>query len=231
MTLPPGLLPEALEAGGLRYAGREWPGRPDIYGTVGQGYLDRVKRGRLAIEKRTYAHNQLQLMVPRGNPLGLKDLRDLSRPGLRTSLPNPLDEGIMRFHAKPVLERLGLWSSLSANRDCRACEPVPGHWFTAVHHRETPERIALGLSDAGIVWRTEVEEAIRAGRALEGVELPADQNAGQDVAYTAMALVDCRHPEAATRWLEHLASPEGQEAYVSFAFAPATETERRPSSL
>ncbi|MEB3238167.1 MAG: substrate-binding domain-containing protein [Candidatus Sericytochromatia bacterium] len=231
LTLPPGLLLDALEAGGLRYDGQAWPGRPDVYGTVGQGYLDRLRKSNLARERRTYAHNELQLLVAKGNPLDIRDMRDLTRPGLRSSLPNPIDEGIMRFHGKPVLERLGLWKVLSDNHDCRACAPVPGHWFTAVHHRETPERIERGQSDVGLVWRTETLEAMRAGRAVEGVPLPPDQNAGQEVAYTACPLVGARHPEAAVRWMDHLTSPEGQAAYTSFGFAPATTEERRPRPL
>ncbi|MEB3205093.1 MAG: substrate-binding domain-containing protein [Candidatus Sericytochromatia bacterium] len=231
LTLPPGLLLDALEAGGLRYGGRTWPGRPDVYGTVGQGYLDRLRKGGFAQECRTYAHNELQLMVAKGNPLGIRDLRDLTRPGVRSSLPNPLDEGIMRFHGKPILSRLGLWKTLSDDRDCRACEPAPGHWFTAVHHRETPDRIDQGKSDVGLVWRTEVLEAVRAGRPVEGIALPPEQNAGDEVAYTASPIIGSRHPRTAAMWLEHLTSPEGQQAYQSFGFAPATPEERKPRRL
>jgi ABC-type sulfate transport system substrate-binding protein len=118
-------------------------------------------------------HNELQIMVAKGNPKRIVGIEDLVRPDVRTSLPNPVNEGIMQFYARKVLERHGLWSQISNGKECVSCQTTERNWFTAVHHRETPERIRDGKSDAGIVWKTEVMEALRHGAQVEAVELPA----------------------------------------------------------
>src|SRR6202012_3197740 len=77
-----------------------------------------------------------------------------------------------QFYARKVLEQHGIWPQIAAGKECIACQTTERNWFTAVHHRETPERIRDGKSDAGIVWKTEVMEALRQGSPIEGVELP-----------------------------------------------------------
>src|SRR5258708_17967847 len=98
-----------------------------------------------------YMHNELQIMVEKGNPKPLPGITNLARPDVRTSIPNPVNEGIMQFYARKVLERHGLWEQISAGKECLSCSTTANNWFTAVHHRETPERIKADISDAGIV--------------------------------------------------------------------------------
>ena len=45
---------------------------------------------------------------------GIRGIKDLVRPGVRTSMPNPVNEGIMQFYARKVLERHGIWNQISA---------------------------------------------------------------------------------------------------------------------
>jgi len=91
------------------------------------------------------------MMVAKGNPKAIATLDDLVRSDVRTLLPNPVNEGIMLFYARKVLERHGIWPQLANGRECVSCQTTERNWFTAVHHREAPERICEGKSDAGIV--------------------------------------------------------------------------------
>jgi hypothetical protein len=79
-------------------------------------------------------------------------------------MPNPVNEGIMQFYIRKVLERYGIWQTISGGKECVHCQTTDNNWFTAVHHRETPARIAANQSDAGIVWKTEVLAALRRRR-------------------------------------------------------------------
>jgi hypothetical protein len=171
ITLPPGLLLEAIEKGGWRYGDIAYPLRPDIYASVNLGHLKRLKTLWMMNAYSVYMHNELQIMVAKGNPMSIHGIDDLGRENIKTSMPNPVNEGIMQFYGRKVLERHGLWRIISANKECVSCQTTERNWFTAVHHRETPERIRTGQSDAGIVWRTEVLEALRDGAPIEGVEL------------------------------------------------------------
>ena len=47
ITLPPGLLLQAIKAGGWSYAGTDYPGRPDVYASVNLGHLTELKRAGL----------------------------------------------------------------------------------------------------------------------------------------------------------------------------------------
>jgi ABC-type molybdate transport system substrate-binding protein len=222
ITLPPGLLVRAAVAGGWRYQGLAVPGRPDVLGSVDVSHLSEVRRAGLMDSFLVYLHNEMQLMVARGNPRGIAGIADLVRPGLRVALPNPLTEGIMRFYGKPVLERHGLWHRLTAGAECSGCQATPTTWLTSVHHREIPERIMAGRADVGLVWRTETLAAQEAGAAVEGVRLPPEDSGRDLVWYVAGAMRSSARASMARRYLEFLATREAQEAYASFGFVPAT---------
>ena len=223
ITLPPGLLLEAIEKGGWSYSGRTYAGRPDVYASVSLAHLQKLKRAGLMDDYAVYMHNEMVLMVAKGNPKVIKGIGDLARPDVRTSMPNPVNEGIMQFYARKVLERHGLWQALSDNKECFSCQTTPNNWFTQVHHRETPERIRDGKSDTGIVWITEAIEARRAGMPVDSVKLRAEDSLRDEVAYAIGILTGSQHRFAAQRYLEFLRTPAGKEAYAGFGFVNATE--------
>src|SRR4051812_25024459 len=61
VTLPPGLLLEAILKGGWSYQGRDYPGQPDIYASVSLEHLQRLKRAGLMDDYLTYMHNEMVL--------------------------------------------------------------------------------------------------------------------------------------------------------------------------
>jgi ABC-type molybdate transport system substrate-binding protein len=225
ITLPPGLILAAIKAGGWTHAGVNYAGRPDVYASVNLGHLQALKQAGLMEQYAVYMHNELQIMVAKGNPKHLKGIGDLVRPGMRTSMPNPVNEGIMQFYARKVLERHGLWQQVSAGKECVSCQVTPGNWFTAVHHRETPDRIKAGTSDAGIVWKTEVLAAVRDGAQVEGIELPPADSLRDEVSYAVGALTDSPRKKAAAQYLQFLSTPAAQDVYAKYGFVKATREE------
>ena len=163
ITLPPGLLLQAIKAAGWTYADKDYRGLPDIYASVNLWHLKQLKASGMMDSYRIYMHNELQIMVAKGNPKKITGVQDLARADVRTSMPNPINEGIMQFYIRKVLERHGIWQTISGGKECVHCQVTPNSWFTAVHHRETPDRILTDQSDAGIVWKTEVLAAERGG--------------------------------------------------------------------
>jgi len=225
ITLPPGLLLSAIQGGGWIYNGKEYRGTPDVYASVNLGHLKQLKAAGLMSRYAVYMHNELQIMVAKGNPKKIAGIDDLARNDIRTSLPNPVNEGIMQFYARKVLERHGIWAAISGGKECVSCQATERNWFTAVHHRETPERIRDGKSDAGIVWKTEVMQAERQGASVDAVELPPADSLRDEVAYAIGALDNARHRENADAWLAFLATATAQEAYAKFGFVRATPDE------
>ena len=225
ITLPPGLLLSAIQAGGWTYGGKDFPGRPDVYASVNLGHLKQLDRAGQMKTYAVYMHNELQIMVAKGNPKKILGIDDLARPDVRTSMPNPVNEGIMQFYARKVLERHGIWQTISGGKECVSCQTTARNWFTAVHHRETPERIRDGKSDAGIVWKTEVLRALRENMPVDAVELPPADSLRDEVSYAIGALTDAKHPENAAKYLAFLATVTAQEAYAKFGFVKATPAE------
>lgn len=225
ITLPPGLLLDAIVGGGWVFNGKEYAGLPDVYASVNLGHLKKLKAAGLMDQYAVYMHNEIEIMVAKGNPKQVKSIADLGRDDIRTSMPNPVNEGIMQFYARKVLERHGLWQKISAGKECLSCQTTPGNWFTAVHHRETPERIKAGQSDAGIVWKTETLEAVRDGAQVEGIALPPVDSLRDEVSYAVGVLKGSKRSAAAASYLDFLATPQAQAVYAGFGFVGASNAE------
>jgi len=104
------------------------------------------------------------------------------------------------------------------------------NWFTAVHHRETPDRILAGTSDTGIVWVTEGIEAQRQGKAVDMVRLPPADSLRDEVAYVIGALNGPRKA-AADRYLVFLRTPAAQAAYAKYGFVNASPQALTPRPI
>jgi len=225
ITLPPGLLLTAIEKGGWVYEGKPYPGRPDVYSSVNLGHLKKLKQQALMRDYAIHMHNEMVLLIAKGNPKNIRGIADVKRADVRTSMPNPVNEGIMQFYGRKVLERHGLWQHVSAGKECFSCQTTPNNWFTAVHHRETPDRILAGTSDTGIVWATEALEALRLGKSIDQVKLPPEDSLRDEVAYAIGALTAGSRQAAAARYLAFLATPQAQAAYAKYGFVNATAEE------
>lgn len=231
ITLPPGLILKAIQSGGWTYQGKDYPGQPDIYASVNLGHLKELNKSGLMDQYAVYMHNELQILVAKGNPKKIQGVDDLARPDVRTSMPNPVTEGIMKFYAKKMLERHNIWDKISGGKECQSCQTTPNNWFTAVHHRETPERIQDGRSDAGIVWKTEVLEAVRHGANVEGIALPPADSLVNEVAYAIGPLKGGKHQDTAMQYLAFLATPAAQSTYAKYGFVSAKPEELQLKSL
>ncbi|MFY9841089.1 MAG: substrate-binding domain-containing protein [Xanthobacteraceae bacterium] len=225
ITLPPGLLLQAIQAGGWIYEDKDYRGRPDIYASVNLGHLRELKASGMMDSYMVYMHNELQIMVAKGNPKKIAGVQDLARPDVRTSMPNPVNEGIMQFYIRKVLERHGIWQTISGGKECVHCQTTANNWFTAVHHRETPDRIVANQSDAGMVWKTEVLAALGRGAQVEAVALPDEDSLRTEVSYAIGTLTSSKHRQGAEAFLNFLRSAEGQDAYAKFGFVRASDAE------
>ena len=225
ITLPPGLLLQAIKADGWLYDGKQYRGEPDVYASVSLGHLQQLKASAMMDSYMVYMHNELQIMVAQGNPKKIAGVHDLARADVRTSMPNPVNEGIMQFYIRKVLERHGIWQTISGGKECVHCQTTANNWFTAVHHRETPDRIVANQSDAGMVWKTEVLAALGRDAQVEAVALPDQDSLRTEVSYAIGMLTDSKHRQAAEAFLDFLRSADGQDAYAKFGFVRASDAE------
>ena len=231
-TIPPGqiLKGQILKQGQID--GQTTNMTPDLYASVRDAHLKKLnKEGKMSDGYIIYTHNKLELMVAKGNPKGIKGAADLGRDDLVQSHPNPLTEGIFKFYGSEMLKDLGIHEKVTGNAKCKSCWAVEGKtWFTSRHHRETPHRIENGEADVGIVWTTEIIEAQREGRAIDGVAISDKYNKGDKVGYAIGILSEAKNKANAQRYIDYLKTDDAQNIYASSGFvkASASDLELKP---
>src|SRR5210317_999284 len=228
-TIPPGqILKGQLLAQG-EIEGKPTAMNPDIFASVNIGHLKKLHGKELMNEYMIYIHNKLELMVAEGNPKEINGPEDLARDDLVQSHPNPLTEGIFKFYGSEMLKDLGIYEKVTANAECKACWAIEGKtWFTARHHRETPDRIEKGEADVGIVWTTEVVHAKAEGRPIDGVAIAAPLNKQSKVNYAIGIMTNGRNADNAARYIAYLGTNEAQAIYEKYGFIRATSEELAP---
>jgi ABC-type molybdate transport system substrate-binding protein len=213
-TLPPGLELKQILAGGARFGNMEIRVTPDIYTAVSNEAMQELLKRGLIKEYFVYLHNRIVLMVRKGNPLGIKDVKDLARDEVRISQPGPLEDithYIMEMYKKAGGEEL-------VQRIMEEKRAEGTTIFTLVHHRETPLRIVKGTVDVGPVWATEVIYAKNQGLPVDIVEVGEELDQRDKVNYYITILNEAPHPENAKKFLEFIKSSEAQEIYTKYGF-------------
>lgn len=228
-TIPPGQILKGQLMTQGEIEGKPTAMNPDIFASVNIDHLKKLHGKELMNEYIIYIHNKLELMVAEGNPKEIKGPEDLARDDLVQSHPNPLTEGIFKFYGSEMLKDLGIYEKVTGNAECKACWAVEGKtWFTARHHRETPDRIEKGEADVGIVWTTEVVHAKAEGRPISGVAIAAPLNKQDKVNYAIGIMTNGRNADNAARYLAYLGTDEAQSIYEKYGFIRATTAELEP---
>ena len=225
-TIPPGQIfnGQILKQGKIN--GIDTARNPDVFASVNLGHLKKLNEKGLISRYQIYTHNKLELMIASGNPKGIKGAEDLGRDDLVQSHPNPLTEGIFKFYGSAMLKDLKLYEKVTANKMCKSCWAKEGKtWFTSRHHRETPDRIEKGEADVGIVWTTEIIEAKKHGRKIDGVAIPAPLNRGSVVGYAIGVLNSARNQNNGYNYLAYLRTGAAQNIYGKYGFVSANEQE------
>ena len=212
-TLPPGILRKQIAANGAITLGNlTIQVKPDVY-EAGARVLHSMEKGGEVNGVVEYATNDLEIMVPAGNPKGIHSLNDLARPDLRLSMPNPQWEGVANQIADSLRKAGGdsLYQAVYQDK-VKDGKTV----LTEIHHRQTPMRIMSERVDAGVTWASEVLFQQTIHNPIEGVVIPAAQNT--TATYAGGVLKNAPHPQIAAEWLAFLKSEQAQTIYHQFGF-------------
>ncbi len=215
-TLPPGLELKQILAGGARFGDMEIRVTPDIYTAVSESAMQELVKKDLIKDYFIYLHNRIVLMVPKGNPKGIKSVQDLARDDVRISQPGPLED-ITRYIVE-MYRKAGGEELVHRIMEEKRAEATT--IFTLVHHRETPLRIVKGTVDVGPVWATEVIHAQNQGLPVEMVEVGEDLDQRDKVNYYIAVLTNAPHIESAKKFLEFIKSADAQNIYAKYGFVP-----------
>jgi molybdate transport system substrate-binding protein len=148
----------------------------------------------------TFADNVLEIVVAKGDPLGITSLSDLAKNGLKLVLAAPsVPAG--KYAAQALAAQKIVVHPVSLEDNVKA----------------VLTKVSLGEADAGIVYVTDIKAA---GDRVEGVQIPAAQNV---VARYPIAVVTAsKHTSEAQAFVDYVLSTAGQQTLSSFGFLPPT---------
>jgi molybdate transport system substrate-binding protein len=167
----------------------------DVFASADEANMQRIVAAGLADgSPRVFAHNELQIIVPDGNPGDVHELSDLEEPELVVSLC--AEECPAGSYAREVLG--------SARLDVRPDSLEP-------EVKAVVSRIELGEADAGIVYATDV---LAAGEDVEGIPIPDRHNLTATYPIARLA----GSPPHAHAFIDFVLSPDGQEILAEYGF-------------
>ena len=178
---------------------------PDLCLTMGDLEMDLIEEGgRVAEGTRTrYAENSLALMVPKGNPAGVRTIMDLAKPAVkRISIPDPELNSVGK-HAVEALKRAGIW------------EQVKGKVFLMREAAEAKDATAQQQVQASIGYYPCAREVHVPGQA------PAQPKNLELVGHVSADLYDPFWCEGAV--IEGAKNPDGGAALIGFLMTPEAQ--------
>ncbi|WP_456432513.1 molybdate ABC transporter substrate-binding protein [Nitratifractor sp.] len=189
--------------------------RGDLYLPGSSDYMQKALREKL-VDPRTVAivaYLVPAINVPKGNPKGIRSLRDLARPGIRVAIANP--EGVcVGAYAVEILEH-----NLTAVERERFRKNLVNYTASCA---KTANAAALRQVDAVIGWRV---FGYWNPRKIETIPLPAAQIVR--IGYIPVAVSTySRHPKLARRFIDFLLSPEGRAIFAKYHYLPSPEAAR-----
>jgi len=151
--------------------------------------------------RRSIARRNAAILVQAGNPLGLSQLHDLARPGLRIAVS--------------VLDCLkGLWEDISSRAGLS--EPIRKNiTFYANGCISIIEAVAQGKVDAAFGWSAFAHLSPK----IAVLPLPPGQNVSRGTAIGMLAT--CKQPELTCRFMDFLTTPAARSCYARLGWEQA----------
>ena len=170
-----------------------------VFAAASGPVMDQIVEAELnASTPKIFATNQLQIVVPAGNPGNVEGLQDLANPRLLVGL---CAAGVpCGDSAREALSRAGVEPSVDS------FEPDVRALLT---------KVEAGELDVGIVYTTDVRAA---SDGVTGIALPAEFNVL--LSYPIATLVDAPDVGAAQRFVDFVLSDAGQSVLRGYGFGP-----------
>ena len=183
----------------------------DVFASANKKQMDAVieVRGIISGTQQTFAKNRLVVIYPQDNPASLKELKDLSIPGLK-----------LVFAAKEVpvggysLDFLDKASADSAFGTTFKEDVLANVVSYEENVKAVLAKVALGEADAGIVYTSDVagEDADKVGRLV----IPDALNV--IASYPIAPIMDSKNPELAQVFIDLVLSQDGQDILAKYGF-------------
>jgi len=172
----------------------------DVFASADTANMDKVAD--LVGTPQSFAGNQLQIVVEKGNPKGVQGLMDLANPDLKVVLAAP-DVPAGRYAAESLAKADVTVEPVSQEDNVKA----------------VVTKVSLGEADAGIVYVTDVTAG---GDKVEGVDIPEELNVL--ATYPIATVKASRAQDQAQAFMDQVLSAEGQQVLKANGFLPPPTT-------
>jgi molybdate transport system substrate-binding protein len=182
----------------------------DVFASADIEQMSRLRAQRMVEAPLAFARNEPVIVVARGNPFAVKELRDLRK--VKRLVVGAREVPIGRY-SEQILRRYQLIRGKAAADDVQ--EINARVVSRELNVRQVLAKVVLGEADAGIVYRTDAATA--AGK-VEVVTI--DPAVNVVAAYPVAQVTGARQPALARDWMALLRSPEGQRQLAQAGFQP-----------
>ena len=177
--------------------------RGDLYIPGELFYVEQARERGFVEDSRVVAQMSTVVIVQKGNPKGIRGLKDLTRRGLRVGMGDPEAVAVGRA-ANEALVKAGLLHEVEKNVVMQALNVV-----------ELGIGVKLRHLDAAIVWDA---TAHLFGNDVETIQLPEEWRV--DCPIPVGVLSFSSHPAEAERFMNFLATEEAEKAFVKHGYGP-----------
>ncbi|MHA3700709.1 molybdate ABC transporter substrate-binding protein [Jatrophihabitans sp. YIM 134969] len=169
----------------------------DVFASAATSNMQTVVDAKAAATPQNFVSNSGEIAVAKNNPGGVTSLADLAKSDVTVAVCQAqVPCGKL---ATSIFSKAGI-----------TVNPVTQE----ADVKSTLAKVTTGAVDAGIVYVTDVKAA---GDAVEGIEIPADQNATTE--YPIASLTASKNADLAKAFIAYVLSDDGQKVLTSAGFA------------
>ena len=195
----------------------------DIFASANERQMDLVVDSGIIKENavQVFAHNQLVLITPVGNPASIKSIRDLAGEAILL---------VLAAEGTPIRAYTdAMFASYNDEYGDEFAERVMRNLVSEESNvRQVVTRVALGEADAGIVYQSDVIGNV--GDQLLTFEIDPIHN--QLASYPIAVLADSLNPTTATRFIDFILSQAARPIFSEYGFCtPAILTDAPPETF
>jgi molybdate transport system substrate-binding protein len=169
----------------------------DLYMPGEAFWVDQAAKRGFVTESRTAAYFLPVLMVPKGNPGNIHEVKDMARPGVRVAIGHPEALAVGPV-TKRIMQRVGIWETVQKNVIMQAgCIP------------ELANAVAMKAADAGILWDASVYQV---QKHVDALPIRAEDNEVAEVLIATLKFSE--HPAEAQAFAHFVTSDTAKAIFA-----------------
>ncbi len=183
----------------------------DVFASASKKYMDAAVTSKRVNkdDTKTFAQNRLVVILPKDNPAGISELKDLAATGIKLDLADksvPVGQYALDFLDKAVKN-----ADFGASFKDDVLKNVVSYEDNV---KSVVTKISLGEADAGIVYVTDITADV--AEKIQKLDIPDDLNTVAN--YPIAPLSDSKKADLARAFVDYVLSSDGQAVLAKFGF-------------